>query len=380
MDTIATISVPVFGTLPDQMPDQTSQAATGRPSRTVQSLRVRDTGERDLAMITSWFGRSVLCAGLTIIMLAGCGGQSGTPGTMPQGATMAARAHQASGSSGDLVYVITAKGIVIVSYPSWAIVAKIPGYRVWYSVCSDPNNGSVFAIDGDHNVIDEYAHGGTTAIATLTPPSGYAQACAVDPTTGNLAVVILEGASSPGEVLVYPGATGTPTAYVDSKVPALIYPAYDNAGNLFIAAENRAGTARIGELRVGHKQFTIITPNENMYAREIQWDGTYLVFQTANGPPLGSTIYQLAISGKTATVVNTVQLTHCNTDYFWIYNGSLLSFYYPPKANNNEAIAVWPYPAGGNPTSKFYGLTKGDKDYIYDLAVSVAPPGSRIHK
>jgi hypothetical protein len=84
-------------------------------------------------------------------------------------------------------------------------------------------------------------------------------------------------------------------------------------------------------------------------------------------------VNQVQISGKTGTIVNSFQLNHCNTDYFWIYNGSLLSFYYPPKANNNVAIAVWPYPAGGNPTSKFYGLTKGKKDYVYDLTVSINP-------
>ncbi len=315
----------------------------------------------------------VVLAGAAIGMIAACGGSRSAPATWVPGAAQG-RTHRASGSSGDLVYVITAKGIVVLSYPNWSIVARIPGKRVWYGVCSDPNDGNVFAIDGLHNVIDEYAHGGTTPIATITPASGYAQACAVDPATGNLAVVVLEGTSSPGEVLVYPGATGTPTAYVDTRVPALVYPAYDDAGNLFIAAHNRANTARIAELRAGHKQFTIITPSANTFVSEIQWDGSHLVYQIPNGRPYGTTVYQLAISGKKATVVNTIQLANCNSDYFWIYNGSLLSFYYPPKARNNVAVAAWPYPAGGTPASKFYGVAKG-KDYTYDLTVSVGPSG-----
>jgi hypothetical protein len=235
----------------------------------------------------------------------------------------------------------------------------------------------VFAITGS-NEIDEYAHGGTTPIATIILPSGYPTACSVDPTTGNLAVVAI---STPKELqdslFIYPQAQGNPTIYTDKLLPAITSVAYDNAGNLLFGAATKAGGSRIGELKAGRNQFTIIKllGNPRTYFEQIQWDGTYLVFLVPNGRGYGTTVNQVKISGKTATIANSFLLSYCQDVYFWIDNSSstLLSFYYPPKVNNNYAIARWYYPSGGKPTSRFYRLTKGRKDYTYDLTVSVAP-------
>jgi hypothetical protein len=273
------------------------------------------------------------------------------------------------------------------SYPAWSIVARIRAYRTWYSVCSDPNSGNVFALAGDNNEIDEYAHGGTTPIAKITPPPGYSSptACSVDPTTGNLAVVALITPKEFQEaLLVYPQAQGNPTIYSDKQLPSFTSPAYDDAGNLFVAARDKADGSRIGELRVGRSQFAVIKVNgtRDTYVQQIQWDGKkHLVFLVPNGRGYGTTVNQVQISGRTGSIVNSFLLSNCQNAYFWIYDGSLLSFYYPPKVRHeNYAIAAWPYPGGGKPTSRFYGLTKGRVDYLYDLTVSVAPSGSHIRQ
>lgn len=317
-------------------------------------------------------GLRALALGLAGAILASCGAQSGSQNAaIPRGVSAQSRAHKASGSYGDLVYAITSNGIVIVSYPAWSLVAKIAGYRTWYSICSDPNNGNVFAIATDNNEIDEYAHGGTTPIATLTLPSGYPTTCSVDPTTGNLAVV---GIETPKELasslFVYPQAQGNPTVYFDKQLPSLISPTYDNMGNLFISAKDKPGGSRIAELKVGHDQFTEIKliGHRDLYLQDIQWDGTYLVYLVPNGRGYGTTVNQLLVSGKTATIANSFLLNNCADEYFWIYNGALLSFYYPPKHDDNFAIAAWPYPMGGKPASKFYA---GKEHYTYDLTVSV---------
>ena len=322
------------------------------------------------------FGRQVFCIGLAAALLTGCGAQSQTELT-PIQAT--ARAHQASGSSGDLVYAITSKGIVVLSYPNWSIVARIRGYRNWYGVCADPNNGNVFAITGN-NEIDEYAHGGTTPIAEIVLPAGDPTACAVDPTTGNLAVTAIETPTELRDTLfIYPQAQGSPTTYTDKQLPGLISPAYDDVGNLFVSAIDKARGARIAELKVGRSQFTIIKlTNRNAYLRQIQWDGTHLVFLVPNGRGYGTTVNQLQITGKTATIAHSFLLNYCQDEYFWIdrASSSLLSFYYPPKTNNNYAIAAWEYPFGRKPKSRIYRVTSGH-DYIYDLTVSVAPSAHR---
>lgn len=301
--------------------------------------------------------------------VTGCGA-AGSAG-VPQGAAMQARAHSGSGSSGDLLYITTSKKIEIVSYPHWSMVAKIPGR--WYSLCSDANNGNVFAV-GPNYQVTEFAHGGTTPIATLTAPPGYAGlgACSVDPTSGKVAVPASQGPNNHGAILIFAPGQQNATTYSDSKLLTFNAAAYDDNGNLYTSAQNKEKGPRIAALLVGQKQLKIIKYGEVHLPLKMQWDGRYLVYQVALGPP-GTWVYQMQIDGQKGTIVNTVEVSNSNTDSFWLDKGSLFSFYYPPKAGNNYAVAVWPYPAGGDPTSKFFGLTKGKRDYPFDLTVSVAP-------
>ena len=94
------------------------------------------------------FARHAVGAGLAGLLLTACSEPlSGTQRALPPDASQA-RAQRASRSSGELVYAITAKGIVVFSYPKWSIVARISGSGIWFSVCSDPNTGNVFAVAG----------------------------------------------------------------------------------------------------------------------------------------------------------------------------------------------------------------------------------------
>jgi hypothetical protein len=76
--------------------------------------------------------------------------------------------------------------------------------------CADAN-GDVFIVESLS--INEYAHGGTQPIATLSDPSGYGFGCAVDPTTGNLAVVNDGSRYISTDVLIYHNASGEPVGY-----------------------------------------------------------------------------------------------------------------------------------------------------------------------
>ena len=124
-----------------------------------------------------------LCAGL---VLAGCGGSQppiGAPGAMPQ---TSANAHRAAhGKSwmrgdtyGDLIYAVASTEIALLTYPDGVKVGQIKQDRGQY-LCSDPTNGNVF-VTSDTKVF-EYAHGGTTPIATLdAPPSAGFSGCSVN--------------------------------------------------------------------------------------------------------------------------------------------------------------------------------------------------------
>jgi hypothetical protein len=327
-------------------------------------------------------GRHAVCLGLAVGLLAGCGGsQAGGP--MPMGVTgNQAYAHKMSGSTGDLIYAATVNAIFVMSYPQGKVVAKIPGNYGNSTVCSDRNNGNVFVAKDVVGEVEEYAHGGTTPIATLKAPSGDTglAGCAVDPTSGNLAVATYV----PGGVLVWPNAQGTPTAYTDERIPFFSWPVYGNAGNLYLDGfyDTRRELFRIAELRAGHSTFTLIDyPRGVGPPGEFQWDGKHLVFTELEYSGYGDTLYRIKISGTRSKVVSTSHLRRSGEDRsIWLGDGLLFGISKNIRRNGDRAVAVWHYPSGGKPIARFFGLQNGNYGNLPNLTVSVAPPGPHIRK
>jgi hypothetical protein len=320
--------------------------------------------------------RYALAMGAAAALLAGCGGSQGqgigASGMTPKTVKPASRrAHQASSSNGELVYVVTDKAVLMASYPQGKIVGSIPFYSRAASVCSDPRNGNVFIPEG--YTIYEYAHGGSVPIATLSVPSGYDAlgGCSVDPMTGNLAQM------AGGGVLIYPKAQGTPAAY-SYKNAGFTYPAYDDSGNLFLGADIVKGKFRnsqIAEIRAGKTRFTFINVSTDIgYPVKIQWDGSYLTvkFEPSNHQ---YAIAQIQITGKTGTVVNSVPLKSAISQNFYWIQDSLIFAVVGHLRHNNWGIGAWRYPKGGSPKSSFYGIKSQG---IGDITVSVAPSDSHI--
>ena len=89
--------------------------------------------------------------------------------------------------------------VFVFSYPGLSQVGTLKSLN--YSAqgeCVD-SAGDVFIATSNASytgTIFEYAHGGSTPIAELSDP-GYPWGCAVDPTTGTLAVSNLSDASNP---------------------------------------------------------------------------------------------------------------------------------------------------------------------------------------
>lgn len=288
------------------------------------------------------FGRRAL-GSLAGLLLAGCGGSS-TGVTMPP-ATTGASAHQASATSGDLLYGLAHGGPA-----GWTLRAfTFPGgqpvstQRVEASggLCSDAS-GNIFIPRAEG--IDEYAHGGKHPIETFSDPDANGFNCAVDPTTGNLAVTnFSRQTSTSGNVAIYKNAKGPPTIYV---VPQMYYYescGYDNNGNLFVdGAAAKTFNAMLEELPKGSKSFVNITIDKGVYGGPLQWDGQYLAIQ---GDP--KHIYRVQISGSTGTVVQTILLRHTRgIREFWI-QGNII-------AATSWNSAIYNYPRGGKPILFFF--------------------------
>jgi hypothetical protein len=322
----------------------------------------------------------VLTVGVAVILLTGCGGPQppiGAPVLILQSHVTSAHAGRkswmlAEAKSDDLLYAPGGcDGTCVISY-SGKVVGSIAGSAV--QACSD-KFGDVF-LTGEPT-ISEYAHGGTTPIVTLTLPGQYPMVggCAVDPNSGDLAVVYFCSGCGPS-VAVFPPSGGTPKSYqADFDIQ---FCGYDNRGNLFVNGYANSGLG-FAELPKGSSSFTDITidPALQGWPWQVQWDGSYITYEVAGSAHsyYGMTIYRLKVSGSAATVVSETDFKGVTRTaaQSWIQGDRIFVPYgIRGDAAAKTRIGVWRYPSGGRPLESFKHLSN-PRPTFQAVTVSVAP-------
>lgn len=331
--------------------------------------------------------RVVLSAGATAALLTGCSGSqtsTGAPGAMPQTSAAASRANPGgswmlpSAKAKDLVYVSDygSGSVDVYALPSLKSNGTLTGFNGPEGLCSDAS-GNVWIANTNVSQIVEYAHGGTTPIATLNDPGYYPAGCSIDPTTGDLAVTNLSSNSSYGNVIVYTKGSGSGSTYFDHSIATYYFDGYDNRGNLYLDGLSESGTFKFAELHRRNHKFTNITINESIsFPGSVQWDGKHMT--TTPQPPSGSSIliYRLKISGSKATVINTTQLlpTTCEAVQTWIAGAIIAA---SCDLGKSSSVNVWTYPQGGAPSRSAAGPTTPLGTTISLAPLSLARYGNR---
>jgi hypothetical protein len=273
-----------------------------------------------------------------------------------------------AGSSGALIYATGGcGGTCVLSYPQGKVVGALSTSAS--GVCAD-SSGNIFI--PEYNQVLEYAHGGTSPIATLSLPGNNSRGCAVDPTTGNLAVVVY--GTSVSAVAIFSGARGQPSVYAPNISPT--YCSYDDAGNLFVDGfANQA--PGLSELPAGGSIFSgLSVPGPVGDPGQIQWDGAYLTWASDyRASTSGETVSRLAIYGSQATIVGTTHLLGIDRFAYqsWIY-GNRIIIPYSNHGRSSKTIGIWRYPKGGMETKRIRDFPKKGGLRFQGLAVSVAPP------
>jgi hypothetical protein len=255
----------------------------------------------------------------------------------------------------NLLYVsdASANDVYVYSYRTTKLKGTLTGFNAPGGLCVD-QAGDVFIANTSANDIVEYAHGGTSPIATLSDPGEYPVDCSVDPTSGNLAVTNLFSNSGPGSVSIYPNASGTPTNYADPDISEMLFCGYDDHGNLFLDGLTNGNVFALAELPNGSSTFTNITLNQSInYPGGVQWDGKYV----ALGDQDANVIYRLQITPSGAKVVGTVQLNDIpHPAQFWIEGRRDRSKVIVPDSESGGYVGFWRYPAGGTATKTITGF------------------------
>ena len=314
---------------------------TGAMPPEEESVRAR----RKFSAMEPSLGRTIGALAV-LAFLTACGGEHAQPGAMPQTPTGAS-------SSSDLLYVSdeSTANVYLFSYPAGQLVGTLTGLSFPEGLCVD-RLGDVFVADPGAGQISEYAHGGTDPINTLKD-SHYPDGCAVDPTTGNLAVV-----NESGNVSVYQNSTGEPTIYSTAFVPWFC--TYDTSGNLFADGSNS-----IAELPKGGSTF-----------QAFDYDGHY------NGQPAGLqwvdrrltvgsvSPYERSCCGRIYRF--RVKDTHGRAAGHMLVRGAILDFFIEGSTaitvSGGRAIGLFDYPGGGHVKK----VIKEPGDQSYSVVVSAA--------
>ncbi|MGB8909563.1 MAG: hypothetical protein WCC84_12540 [Candidatus Cybelea sp.] len=294
------------------------------------------------------FGQYALIAS-AVAMLTGCAGareQSPAPG-LPAGASRA---------SGDLLYVAHVgeprphhyRGIfTVLTFPQGQAVAKIVLPGIATGSCSDASgNVWVVVFHGRRHDAYEYAPGRPNPIAKIyIPHTGrITTGCAVDPTTGDLAVLtgFYEG-SAPSHIDVWAGAhEGKPVSYPITFSP--IACAYDASGNLFV--DGYVGSTvffELVELPKDSNSIKNIKTGLYDFPGGVQWDGEYLA--VFSGPVL----YRMSVSGSAAHIVSRYRprKVYPGTPLA-IADGSMVA----ESGGYGDDVSLWQYPGGGKATKR----------------------------
>jgi outer membrane protein assembly factor BamB len=252
---------------------------------------------------------------VALAALSACGGN----GTGAPAGTSLSQANAVAGGSGwpngeaswmaadvadrDLLYVSNSKegSVDVYSLPEAKLKGRLVNVEA-AGLCSN-DEGNVFILRA-HELL-QLDHGGTRAIAVLRDPVGGAsQFCAVDPTTGNLAVS--GGTAASSGIAIYSGSQGDPKIYRDGRSPFGSV-TYDSQGNLFATAGlvGSEGGSRLLELPKGETRLREIVTKGVAFPRigAIQWDGRFLAaesFQNRFGP---ATIVRYSVNGTVATPI-----------------------------------------------------------------------------
>jgi hypothetical protein len=313
-------------------------------------------------------GHCAFSISVAAVLLAGCGGSPAPLG--PPGAV--AQNERQLSTSGDLIYATDQQPatVWVYTYPNLKRVASfgLSGADIVYpgTECVDPA-GNVFVTaeiyasnsSPPSGLIYEFAHGGTSPIATLDDPA-VPSSCSVDPKTGDLAVPGFDDAGKP-VLAIYDQAAGKPSMY---RTPGLAFGscAYDNDGNLYLLANANGGEAKLVRLAYGSTTFVTLNLGTPIYIGDtlpgfpsIQWVGTHLTVSSNPASNSGAPhrmVYELRIAGKRATVVRTTEISSHHFSYtgqLWIQANTVLGFSSGGKARRQKegAITLWQYPQGG---------------------------------
>jgi hypothetical protein len=284
----------------------------------------------------------------------------GRPSTLRNGGALVVHSNRvhswmdSSAKNGSLLYITDAgtNTVVVYSYPKLKVVGTLTGFTNPQGDCVDKAN-NVWIDNTQTSQLIEYAHGGTTPIATLNDPNQYPVGCSFDPTTGNLAVSNFYSTSGPpGSISIFKNASGAPAVYTPPNFAVVYYLGYDPQGRLYLDGID-SGSAFLFASFNGTEFKSIMLDHPIGGPGAVQAIGKDIVVgDQTNG---ANAAYRFAIRGSTGKLVHATPLTGAHDIVqFYVLKKALVGGDFNPSGSTADRFD---YPAGGTPTKTAPGLS-----------------------
>jgi hypothetical protein len=267
------------------------------------------------------------------VLLASCGGPQGA---LSPPAALPALTQHLPRASGEVQYISNFYGTYATEfdYPkSESQIGQIA--NVGGGICT--KGARTFWVVASADEIKEFKANGKTPIATRTVTAGEPGGCAVDATTGDLAVTILTN----GDVVIFKPGSMSGTTLSSGLIEAFAA-GYDAHGDLFADGFNSSEAVQLVELPKGSSTFENVSVHGGSPDGDIQWDGAYLTIGCTGG------ICRYRVIATKAILKGTVPVSGCTG--YWIAR----PYVFCADAGSNDG-EVFKYPAGGSPIATLTG-------------------------
>lgn len=328
---------------------------------------------------------------LSVAIFAGCGGGQPTSGIAPsagiKNAANSAPLHQRgndtfvsikapkvrsdrhkswvspdTGRVRRLLFIsdVVTNDVYIFIMPGLALKGTLTGFNEPQGMCSDAVGNIWITNTGTYQIL-EYSHTGRLLNTLSDPGNYYPVGCAIDPATGNLAVANLEGPNGlAGDILVYPGASGTPAVYTCPGLYRPYFLGYGPGGSLWVDGQNQSGIFALcgGGSPSGLSQIPL-SGDTIYFPGLVQWDNagsTWYVGDQYCGHTTAACIYPVSGSGVVGPAIT---LTNYSGGYVCELvqgvigqsNKFVAGGDYNYCKNASPAVYRWPFPGGGSPSN-----------------------------
>ncbi len=296
-----------------------------------------------------------------VLALAGCAQPFPSA---PLGASAAASWIAPDAGGKNLLYVSYGSSVLVFDYGTSNQVGQLSYFSEAAGSCTDAS-GDVYVTNYGAADVIEFAHGASKPMKTLIDPSPYPVDCAVDPATGNLAVINEYGRSeyAPGNVAIYTAAKGTPKTYKIKGFTTYVSGSYDASGDLLVSdtQSSRIGFAMLARGSRTFKAVTLPQRANFKYPGYVRWDGEYYVVDFEF---FGVTIFEWYTiknyEGSEEGYMETEESGEVCTAFWLGRIGAPKSVRRANQlvAGTGEGILGWNYPHGGSYVFQIYDYSE----------------------